>query len=510
MEIREMLRQLRAGESERSVSRNLGVHRKTVKRYHLWAQTQGLLSGELPEMEVLNRLLETTFSEVLPPQNTSSVEAYRETVVKLVSDNVRISAIHARLQERGYRGSYSAVRRFVRQLRGSVVEVTVRVERAPGEEAQVDFGYAGYMLDSQGDRRKAWVFVMTLSWSRHMYVEFVFDQRVETWLQVHRNAFTFFGGVPQRIVPDNLKAAVVRAAWGEGDEQVQWAYRECAEHYGFIIAPCRPRTPQHKGKVERSVAYVKGNFLGGREEMWLTDANVKALDWCEATAGQRVHGTTKQQPLARFTQTERACLNPLPVQPYDLVSWKRARLYRDCHVVYDQAFYSAPFRLVGQHLLVRGGTRTVKLYTEHYDLVATHTRAAQPGQRVTLVDHLPPYKVEGLLWTAEMALGRAERLGPAVLQTVQHLLTDTVVDPLPKTRRLLALAKHYTPQQLNAACERALAHGDPAYVTVKRILKRGLHHQRSTPPVYLPSSATTFARRADELLGAALQEVTSW
>jgi transposase len=189
------------------------------------------------------------------------VEPYRELVTQLVKENVEVAAIRCRLAERGYTGSYSAVYRFVNTIRPLLPDVTVRVERKPGEEAQVDFGFAGRMIDpATGELRRAWAFVMTLSWSRHQYVEFVFDQKVETWLRLHRNALNFFRGAPERMVIDNLKAGVVKADWD--DPEVQQSYRGCAEHYGFLISPCRPRTPQHKGKVEQGgVHYVKRNFL---------------------------------------------------------------------------------------------------------------------------------------------------------------------------------------------------------------------------------------------------------
>jgi transposase len=125
----------------------------------------------------------------------SSVEPYQAQVERLRAEGLRISAIYARLQEQGFEGTYAAVQRFVHRLELPQVEVTVRVERAPGEEAQVDFGYAGYLVDEHQQRRKAWAFVMTLSYSRHQYVEFVFDQRVETWLELHCHALEFFGGV---------------------------------------------------------------------------------------------------------------------------------------------------------------------------------------------------------------------------------------------------------------------------------------------------------------------------
>jgi len=509
MEIREILRQVRAGESDRAIHRNLGVHRATVKKYRAWAAGQGLLEGDLPGVEVLQGLLAATLPEPPVPQTQSSVEPYRAQVEAWRAGGVSMSAIHARLREQGYSGSYGSVQRFVHRLEPRRVTATVRVERTPGEEGQVDFGYAGYLRDEQGRRHKAWAFVMTLAWSRHSYVEFVFDQRVETWLELHRHAFEFFGGVPRRIVTDNLKAAVVRACWDGSDPQVQWAYRECAEHYGFVIAPCRPATPQHKGKVERGVGYVRGNFLAGRGELTLAQANREVRTWCLTTAGERIHGTTRERPLARFRRTEQAALRPLPARPYEPVIWKRAQLQRDCHVVFEQAYYSAPFRCIGQPLLVRASRRTVQLYTRDYQLLATHSRAAQPGERVTLLDHLPPEKIEGLVWSADTALARAAAVGPATLDTVRHLLDDRVVDPLPKARRLLHLAERCGPARLEAACARALAHQDPAYLTIKRILKQGLE-SAPDPAVGQPVPASAFVRPVVDLVGPALQAVTPW
>jgi transposase len=381
MDLREIIRRLRAGESDRAIHQALGVHRDTVRKYRQWAETQGLLRGELPDLAGLHQLVEQTLPQPRPPQNVSSVAPYRQVVAHLRQQGVEIQAIYQRLQERGYTGSYQSVWRFVRQLEPVTPEATVRVERRPGEEAQVDFGYAGMMQDpSSGQMRRSWAFVMTLSWSRHQYVEFVFDQRVETWLLCHRRAFEYFGGVPQRVVLDNLKAAILRAC--QDEPQVQQAYRECAQHYGFLIAPCRPRTPQHKGKVEQGgVHYVKRNFLGGREATTLTQANRDVRRWCEVTAGQREHGTTKRQPLVCFQEIEQACLQPLPTQPYDTGIWKLLKLHRDCHVVFEGSYYSAPFTYIGQRLRLRAGLQWVRLYSPDYQLIASHERAEAPGTR---------------------------------------------------------------------------------------------------------------------------------
>jgi len=195
MDIRELLRHLRQGQSNRAVAKALGIDRKTVSRYRAWATEQGLLGEFLPSLSDLHKLVEETLSSTPPPQNRSSVEPYRGIVMKLRQEGVEVAAICERLKERGYTGTYSSVYRFVRNLEPRTPEVTVRVETPPGKEAQVDFGYAGRMIDPEtGDLRKTWVFVMALSWSRHQYVEFAFDQKVGTWLRLHRNAFAFFGG----------------------------------------------------------------------------------------------------------------------------------------------------------------------------------------------------------------------------------------------------------------------------------------------------------------------------
>ena len=499
MDIREILRYLREGQSNRAVERATGIHRKTVARYRAWANKQGLLTGPLPSLGELQRLLEETLKVPSPPQNISSVEPYRELVIKLRKEGVEIAAIRERLKERGYSGSYASVHRFVRKLEPPVPDVTVRVETRPGEEGQADFGYARHMIDPETGRlRKTWVFVMTLSWSRHQYVEFVSDQKVETWLRMHRNAFAFFDGVPERVVIDNLKAGIARVCWH--NPLAQQAYRECAEHYDFLITPCRPRTPEHKGKVEQGgVHYVKRNFLGGREPTTLTQANRDVLHWVNTTAGQRIHGTTREQPLARFA-TEREALRPLPHSPYDLALWKQAKLHRDCYLVFNKAYYSAPFRLVGQRLWVRGGTQEVQIYTSDYQLVATHPRAQRPGQRLTHHAHLPPHKVPGLTLSRDGCRQRASKIGPTTCQVVDGFLDHRPEDRLRTAGRLLRLSERFGPQRLEAACARALRFDDPAYVTIKHILEQGLDAEE-LPSIEPAPPARTFVRTAAELIG---------
>jgi transposase len=495
-----MLRRFQQGQSDRAIARDMRIDRKTVGRYRAWATEQDLLSGQLPPLGELHQLAAKTLNTSAPPQNISTVADYQELVIKLRKQGVEIAAIHERLKERGYSGSYSSVHRFVRRLEVNGPEATVPVETMPGEEAQADFGYAGKMLDPEtGVLRKTWAFVMTLSWSRHQYVEFVFDQKVETWLRLHRHAFEFFGGVPGRVVIDNLKAAIIRACWH--DPAVQQSYRECAEHYGFLIAPCRPGMPEHKGKVEQGgVHYVKRNFLGGREPTFITQANRDVLVWANTTAGLRKHGTTKEQPLVRFQEVEQSRLKPLPATRYDLATWKVLKLYRDCYVNFEEAYYSAPFRLIGQKLRVRGGARDVRIYTLDYHLEATHSRAEQPGERKTNLNHLPPEKVPGLVRNRDQVQETADEIGAATSEVVSRLLDDSVVDRLHSAGRLIRLQERFGSDRLEAACVRALHFDDPMYKTVKRILVQGLEGEE-LPEMAPAPPAKVFVRPAEELLG---------
>jgi transposase len=500
VDIHTLLLQIRSNPSDRAVSRLSGLDRRTVHTYRLWAQEQNLLQGPVLSIEELQARREQTFADPLPPQNASTVEPFREIVVKLRRENVPMTTILNRLKERGYQGSYASVYRFIQVLEPKTPDTCVRVETEPGQEAQIDFGEVGRLPEKDGKRQKVYAFVMTLSWSRHQYLEFVTDQRVETWLSLHVHAFAFFGAVPTRIVCDNLKAAIVKAAID--DPVANRAYAECAEHYGFRIAPCRPRTPQHKGKVERGIAYVQGSFWAGREWPDLKSVNAAARLWCLGEAGERLHGTTRERPLDRFLQTERERLLPLPNTPYEMAVMKQARLYRDNYLAFDDAYYSAPFRLVGQKLWVRGGIAQVRIYDCEYQLVATHERATKPGERLTHPDHLPQHKLPGLLQTRQSCTELARTVGEATLALVERLLEDPILERLPTAGRLVRLAEKYSPQRLEAACARALRFDDASYTTVKRILHEGLENAALPAPVALLSpEAFAFARPVEEIFG---------
>ncbi len=516
MDVMELVRLLRMGESDRAIAGCLGHTRRSIARYRAWAVEQGLLHEAheaMPSAAEVHRLLAQTLPLTPPPQQTSTVATYRKEILDYRARGMEVAAIRSRLEEvHGQPVSYMAVWRLLQRLDPPQPEVFVRVETAPGSQAQVDFGYAGNTIDpATGKSRKTWVFVLVLSWSRHLYAELVYDQRVATWLLCHRHAFECWGGCPRTIVLDNLKAAILHASVHE--PVVQRSYRECAEHYGFRIDPNPPRMPRLKGKHPQvgtrkgGVHYVRRNFLAGREGTERIDElNQKLRTWIMTTAGERLHGTTQEQPMARFQDTERTALLALPAVPYDPATWARLRLYRDCHLTFERAYYSAPFRLVGQELWVRGGARTVDIYGDDHQLIVTHDRAAS-GERRTVLAHLPPEKVPGLVLTRETCQQQAEAIGPATAAVVSELLEHRPEDRLRSAGRLVRLGEKVGQERLERACARAHAFGGDDYPTVKRILAANLDEE---PPIQKERGAADgvsapavppsfmFAREADE------------
>jgi hypothetical protein len=346
-------------------------------------------------------------------------------------------------------------------------EATVPLYFAPAEAAQVDFGAGPLLTDPAVNRpRRTWCFVMTLCFSRHQYVEFVWDQTVATWLGCHRRAFEWFSSVPGRLIIDNPKCAITRAC--RFDPLVQRAYAECAEGYGFKIDACPPADPAKKGIVEAGVKYVKRNFLPTRTFRDLTDLNAQARQWVMTEAGLRIHGTTRERPLERF-ELERPLMQPLPRIAPDLGVWTQVTVHRDCHVQYEKSLYSVPFALVGKRVWLRATDGTVAVFDD-YRLVATHVRARAIGTRRTVSEHLPPEAQAFFAHDRNWCCEQAQKIGAACAALVSKLLGDRVLERLRAAQGVLRLAARYGRERLEAACARALAHDSPHYRTVKTIL----------------------------------------
>ena len=336
-EYRQVLVRMRQGDSDRDIARGGLMGRKKLTSVRREAQARGWLDPAqlLPDDTVIAGVFGRT--PHLPSTCVSTLEPFREQIRGWLAAGVQGTTIHAALRRNhGYTGSYSAVRRMVGHLaaeRG--VAATTILEFAPADAVQVDFG-AGPVLSVEGIEVRTWIFVMTLCWSRHQYAEIVLDQTVETWLACHRRAFEWFGGRPARVIIDNAKCAIIRAC--RYDPAVQRSYAALAEAYGFKIDACPPRDPQKKGVVESGVKYVKKSFVPLRQFRDLADANRQLREWVMQEAGTRTHGTTHEQPLARFG-IERPLLVALP----DVAPWERVKKF---------AVLPRPFSVANEELTV--------------------------------------------------------------------------------------------------------------------------------------------------------------
>ena len=371
--LQELVRLHRLGLGPREVARHLQMGPNTERQYREAIQKAGLLEGaaeDLPAAEALKGALEEHAPRKLPPQQQSSIERWKPRIEQLLDKGLGPKAIldRLRLEEESFQGGLGAVKRMVARIRRErgpqASDVAVPVETGPGDVAQVDFGFAGWRWDpGTGRLRKSWVFVLVLGYSRHMFAEVTFDQKLETWLALHERAFRALGGVPHTLVPDNLKAAVVRAAFGVSEEAaLNRSYRELARHSGFKIDPTPPRAPKKKGKVESGVKYVKNNALAGRDGEPLEEVNRTLKRWVQEIAGQRTHGTTGRRPVEVFEAEEKAALLPLPAQRYEPVVWKEATVHRDSHVVFDGRQYSVPWRLMGRQVWIRATSASVYIF----------------------------------------------------------------------------------------------------------------------------------------------------
>jgi len=511
--LQEMVRLHRMGTSVRKVAKLLTMSPNTERAYRRALTAAQLLAGSpdtLPELGELREAVQAHLPPKDKPQHESSISAWADTIASMLGDGATPTAIYdcLRLQHEHFDGSLSAVKRLCMRLRRAKgidpKQVAIPVDTEPGEVAQVDFGSIGKRWDPQtGRMRQAYVFVLVLGYSRHMVVRIVFNQKIETWMQLHVDAFAELDSVPRVLVPDNLKAAVIRAAFGVSEDPVlNRSYRELARHYGFKIDPTPPRAPKKKGKVESAVKYVKRNFIIPRLELDIDTLRLELAAWVREIAGMRVHGTTHKRPLEVFDNVERAAMLSLPTKAWQPVSWRTPTLRNDCQVIVDGARYSAPWRLIGKVLLARMTTHSVELYFDN-TRVATHERQPTGGKNI-IDEHLPPHRSDYRHRSRSYWETRAATLGDEVSAYVREVFdSDDVLHQLRAVQSIVRHLETFPLERAAAACRRASFYGCFGYGALKNILRKGLDLE-PLPSVLVPREDSTerprFARNVQELL----------
>jgi transposase len=380
---------------------------------------------------------------------------------------LRATRLHRMLAERGFTGSVRAVRRVVAELRPVGREAFLRRVTLPGEEAQVDWASFGE-VDVEGTKRRLSCFLMVLSYSRALYLEFAFDQKMESFLRGHVHAFEAFGGVPRVLMYDNLRSAVLDRV---GDA-IRFHPRllELAGHYHFAPRPCAVAAAHQKGRVERAVRYVRDAFYAARPFRGLAALNEEAHAWQEEVALSRGWPQDPSRTVAAALAEERSRLLPLPAHPFpcDLVTPIRSG--KTPYVRFEANDYSIPAALAGRWLTLVASLETVRILDGQTE-VAVHRRSF--GRTRVLEDpaHLAPLLAERRKAEASSRAGRLLRAAPS-LQAFLAAAVDAGERLRPTVLSLERLLDQYGPDALRAAAEQAVARGTPRAPSVAFLLSR--------------------------------------
>jgi transposase len=493
------------GLSGRQIARTLRLGRGTVAR-HLRRQRQGASNGAIAPIDPArvgaapNGAIAPTGSDPaaasaqpIPlsaakaaPGPPSKAARWRDFILQRHAQGLSARRIHQDLRDEPGTDevSYDSVRRLLKRLGASRPVPFRRMECKPGKEAQVDFGTGAriFMPDHPAGgarkRRKTHVLRVVLSHSRKGYSEACFRQTAEDFLRVLENAFWHFGGAPRSVVVDNLKAAVLQADWF--DPELNPKLQSFAQHYGTVILPTKPRTPRHKGKVERGVGYVQDNGLKGRDFSSLEAENQHLARWEATVADTRIHGTTKRHVGKVFREVEQAALLPLPAQRFPFFHEAQRKVSRDGHVEVAKAYYSAPPEYLGRTVWARWDARLVRIFNQRMEQIALHVRR-QPGKFSTLGEHIVPEKISGAERGATWLTNKVRHIGPQAHAWAEAMLAARGIEGTRVLQGLLALEKRYPLETLEKACETALSYGAYRLQTVRKLLARDALPQQPLP-----------------------------
>jgi transposase len=469
--IYEVIRRWHTGQKITSIAANCDYDRKTVRKYIQLAVEKGITpDSPLPTKDDLLSLLDPFLAienqKPAPAQNL--LNDYLQEIVDLVNTptNALIPKIAFEVicEKHDLTGkvSYSTFKRFAKahDIYINPDKITCRIEVDPASEIQIDYGLMGLLFNPNTCKKhKVYAFIATLSYSRHMYVEFVYKQDQQSFVASHVRMFEYFGGVAEKTLIDNLKAGVIKPDLY--DPTLNRSYRELSEHYGFFIDTCRPGHPKDKGKVENQVKVVRQQFrkqLALNPNMDIAVANELVLEWCLGKHGNRIHGTTGWQPLPTFLKIEKPALRPLPDEPFEVPLWKEATVHPDSYIQFKKKSYSVPYLYCGKKLWVRGTEKLVQIYYENL-LVKQHLNEKNIYRYTDHTDF--PENIQAVL-----DKGLPKYLQDKAAQISYHfgILIRQVLEPhaffnLRKAQGLLSLAEKFAPDLVETAAKTALDRG---------------------------------------------------
>jgi len=466
--------------SNREIATSCGISHTAVNEYVRRAGEAGL-TWPLPEDlddTALEQLLST--GEEKPPPARRSLPPMEHLYHELKRKGVTLHLLWDEYKQKcpeGYQYSFFC-EHYRRWLRTQ--EVSLRQHHRAGEKLFVD--YAGQTIPihdpSTGTITQAQIFIACLGASSYTYAEATLSQSLPDWIQAHVNTFEFLGGVPEILVPDNLKAGVKSPCRYEPD--LNPTYQELAEHYGCVVIPTRIRKPKDKAKAEAAVMVVERWILAA-----LRNHTFFSLGELNQTIREKL-APLNNRPFQKLATTRRGlfetidkpALKPLPSCRYEYAQWKKATVNIDYHIEIDHHYYSVPYQLVRKQVEVRLATHTVEVLFKHRR-IASHQRSYKRGGFTTLPEHMPEAHRRYLEWTPSRIIKWAGEIGPYTQTLVTEILNSR---PHPQqgyraSLGIIRLSKRYSNPRLEAACARAVAIRAFSYKSVESMLKKGLDQQ---------------------------------
>jgi transposase len=485
--IKEVLRlKFDAGLSQHQIAAALKISPGVVNKY-LKAANAANIAWPLPD-----DLSETQLRRKLFPPGAATQPAFAQPDFAAIHQELKRKGVTRQLLWEEYAKAnpdnhYQSTQFcFYYQQWRSRLKLSMRQTHSAGDKMFVD--YAGPTVPvtnpATGEIYQAQIFVAVLGASSYTYAEGTLSQKVHDWINSHIHAFEFFQGVPQLVVPDNLKSAVTRA--DRYEPALNRSYQEMLEHYSTVALPARPYKPRDKAKVEVAVQVVERWILARLRHLTFysfDDLNCtirSLLDDLNTRPFKKLPGTRRSQ----FEMLDKPALQPLPAAAYQFSEWKRARVHIDYHVEVLGHYYSVPHTLVSREIDVRITCAQIECIYQN-QTVALHYRAEEGrGGHTTIPEHMPSHHRAHSEWSPGRFLNWAVQIGPHTRDLVRGMLESRKHPELAyrSCLGLLALARQYKPERLEAACQRAIILGAMRQSSVRSILERGLDSQPLPEP----------------------------
>ena len=481
IQYREIIRLHQLGINKTDIAKSMGCSRTTVRTVLKHAQDLGF-SWPLPP-EMTDESLQQKFFQTSQEQKGRRYPDVKHIHKELMRDGVNLKLLWSEYCTQCRQANelplmYSQFCELYRRY-AQTQRMTMHIPRKPGEILEVDWaGQTTTIFDrDSGEPITAYLFVGTLPYSQYAYVEAFLDTKQESWISAHVNLYQYVGGVTKILIPDNLKTGIIKPDLY--DPQLNRTYREMSEHYQTAVIPARVKSPKDKPSVESTVGSVSTWILAAIRDcrcFSITELNRLIREKLEAFNNrpfQKREGSRRSV----FLEEEKPLLLSLPSTPYELSTWKQVTVQYNYHIQVEKMYYSVPFEYIKHKVDVRMTRQVIEVFYKNERICSHQRLRGVRGQYATLEAHMPPAHKHYLDYDSDTLVEKARAIGPNTTRTSQVMLSKCKVEK--QAHRscigLLRLAEKYSPQRLEAACDKALTYtSQPSLKVVKGILSASL------------------------------------